>query len=215
MVYTGETGETVYILVDGWDGAVSGFHLAIDCVTPEDCDDGLDNDGDTVADCADPECRWVLPCYEDVCNDGLDNDHDGPADCADFDCMSLPGCPTTCTPTATVVCGGRYAGDTRLSGTTDDVDRWSCSVWDESGPEDVTTFTAPSSTRVTARISGHSVDLDVFVLEDTGSGCVNTNCIAFDNNTASFDAVAGHTYYIIIDGYLGVSGDYNLEIDCS
>jgi hypothetical protein len=215
MVYMGHAGETVYIVVDGYDDAVSTFRLEVDCVVPEDCDDDLDNDGDTVADCDDPECRWVLPCYEDVCDDAVDNDGDGPIDCDDFDCMAEPGCPTSCTPTADVSCGGRYHGDTRLTGTTDDVDRYSCSVWDESGPEDVTRFTAGSDARVTARISGLSVDLDVFVLEDAGGGCVNTGCIAFDNSTVSFDARAGHTYYVVIDGYMGVSGDYDLEIACA
>lgn len=215
IVYVGDPGQTVYLMIDGWDGAVSNFHLDVGCVTPEDCDDGLDNDGDTVTDCDDPECRWVLPCYEDVCDDDIDNDHDGPVDCDDFDCMSLPECPTACTPTATVECGNTYRGDTRLTGTTDDVDRWSCATWDESGPEDIVTFVAPRNTRVTVRIFDHSVDLDVFILEDNGSGCVNTNCITHHNNTASFDAAAGSTYYFVIDGYMGVSGDYGLEISCS
>jgi hypothetical protein len=214
MIYMGTAGETVYIMVDGYEGSVSSFHLDAACVVPEDCDDDVDNDGDTVTDCDDPECRWVLPCYEDICDDGIDNDDDGPTDCEDFDCMSLPECPTTCTPTASVECGGRYYGDTRLPGTADEIDRYSCGTWDESGPEDVASFTATSDTRVTAQISGHSVDLDIFVLEDTGSGCVNTNCIAYHNNTVRFDVTSGHTYYILIDGYLGVSGDYNLEIVC-
>jgi len=214
MVYMGAAGETVYIMIDGYDAAVSGFHLVVDCVVPEDCDDGIDNDGDGPADCDDPECRWVLPCYEDDCDDGIDNDGDGPADCSDFDCMAMPECPEVCAPTFTAECGGHYHGDTRLPGTADEIDRYSCATWEESGPEDVLSFTAPSDGSVTARISGHTVDLDIFILEDTGAGCVSTGCIAFHNNTAVFDAVAGRTYYIIIDGYLGVSGDYNLEVVC-
>jgi vibriolysin len=61
---------------------------------PEVCDNGADDDLDTFADCADPECAadpWCAP--EASCVDGLDNDGDGLADCADPGCATDPACP--------------------------------------------------------------------------------------------------------------------------
>jgi hypothetical protein len=52
----------------------------ITCV--EKCGDGVDNDGDNLADCADPDCDFVPGC---VCNDPFaDADGDGDVDQADF-----------------------------------------------------------------------------------------------------------------------------------
>ncbi|MBK7858866.1 MAG: hypothetical protein IPJ65_09660 [Archangiaceae bacterium] len=65
------------------------------------CSDGVDNDGDLLVDCADPECNLELcgvgcQCRallkaEGNCNDGNDNDGDAAADCADADCAGA-GC---------------------------------------------------------------------------------------------------------------------------
>ena len=57
---------------------------------PPACDDGLDNDGDSLADLADPGCLDAAdPSEQDAalaCDDGIDNDGDSLADLAD------PGC---------------------------------------------------------------------------------------------------------------------------
>ena len=54
------------------------------------CGDGLDNDEDGRADCADPDCADLAFCggdgSEQGCQDGLDNDGDGATDCDDDDC---------------------------------------------------------------------------------------------------------------------------------
>ncbi|MFQ5976198.1 MAG: carboxypeptidase-like regulatory domain-containing protein [Candidatus Hydrothermarchaeales archaeon] len=54
----------------------------------EICDDGVDNDGDGLVDCDDPDC--CPPCSSEICNDDVDNDGDGLVDCQDPDC---PPCP--------------------------------------------------------------------------------------------------------------------------
>ena len=59
------------------------------------CDDGVDNDGDTVADCADNDCKTAPNCQKDGnpensdarCSDWVDNDGDGVTDCDDQDCQ--------------------------------------------------------------------------------------------------------------------------------
>ncbi len=65
------------------------------------CDDGLDNDGDALVDCADSACAAMPQCIpEPDCDDRLDEDLDGDVDCLDLDCDGRDGCEhgseTTC-----------------------------------------------------------------------------------------------------------------------
>ncbi len=62
---------------------------------PEDCNDGIDNDGDGDVDCADLDC--FSACFEEHdCGDGIDNDGDGAIDCADGDCDSRCNYESNC-----------------------------------------------------------------------------------------------------------------------
>lgn len=62
------------------------------------CDNGIDDDGDTVSDCADADCKGEARCKpdgkpensEEKCSDWLDNDGDGATDCDDAEC-TRPG----------------------------------------------------------------------------------------------------------------------------
>lgn len=52
---------------------------------PEDCDNGIDDDGDGLIDCEDPDCHTA--CFTEIdCSNGIDDDGDGAIDCADGDC---------------------------------------------------------------------------------------------------------------------------------
>ena len=70
----------------------------IDCTLYEcDCADGIDNEGDGLIDCDDPDCASAPECvdciaYECDCADGIDNDGDGQIDCNDSDCASASEC---------------------------------------------------------------------------------------------------------------------------
>ena len=93
-------GVDYFVYVDGWDGAAGAFVLsampgACDAVTAERCDDGLDNDGDGAADCADVACFEVAHCVE-VCRNGVDDDGDGRVDCADAACAGASACVERC-----------------------------------------------------------------------------------------------------------------------
>jgi len=54
-------------------------------VLTEVCDNTLDDDGDTLVDCLDPDCSDTLECPE-VCNNGVDDDADTFTDCAEPSC---------------------------------------------------------------------------------------------------------------------------------
>ncbi len=59
------------------------------------CWDRLDNDGDGLVDCADPDCKELVVCLENnllACNDLTDNDLDGLVDCYDSDCFEFTLC---------------------------------------------------------------------------------------------------------------------------
>jgi len=65
------------------------------------CADGLDNDSDGAADCADPDCAGFCSMASEAagmgCSDGVDNDADGLVDCQDSDCTSGGFCNSTAT----------------------------------------------------------------------------------------------------------------------
>ncbi len=64
-----------------------------DAFDAETCGDGVDNEGDGLSDCADPDCAADPVCGPElVCDDGIDNDFDGLPDCADPDCAPDPAC---------------------------------------------------------------------------------------------------------------------------
>lgn len=62
-------------------------------VTESSCSDGLDNDCDNKADCADMDCQMnYIGCQSEVCNNGVDDNGDSQADCADQQCVNHISC---------------------------------------------------------------------------------------------------------------------------
>lgn len=72
------------------------------CGSPEQCNDGLDNDKDLLFDCSDPDCQTDPICStggETICDDLVDDDGDGLVDCQDpDDCQQLAICANGATP---------------------------------------------------------------------------------------------------------------------
>jgi hypothetical protein len=63
--------------------------------TPERCRDGVDNDQNGLADCAEVGCQAFDFCQErsaEACQDRVDNDRDGEADCHDPGCAQWAPC---------------------------------------------------------------------------------------------------------------------------
>ena len=74
----------------------------------EICDNGLDDDLDSLIDCDDPDCSTNPVCgVVEICDNGLDDDLDSLIDCADPDCSADPVCSgggvTIISPTAYTV----------------------------------------------------------------------------------------------------------------
>jgi hypothetical protein len=108
---------TYYVFLDGFAvdpelGANEGefqLNIQIGYDLREICDDGIDNDGDHYADCADSDCAQEERCKNcndgeppvpefgiAACTDGKDNDCDGLIDCADDDCSASETYTTEC-----------------------------------------------------------------------------------------------------------------------
>jgi hypothetical protein len=67
---------------------------APDCPPETICNDHIDNDYDTLVDCADsPECDSSPHCNPETdCTNDVDDDEDGATDCDDSDCADSPAC---------------------------------------------------------------------------------------------------------------------------
>jgi hypothetical protein len=62
----------------------------------EHCANGMDDDGDGLIDCVDPDCALNPACgsAKENCSNAIDDDGDGFVDCQDPDCKGAPGCST-------------------------------------------------------------------------------------------------------------------------
>jgi hypothetical protein len=60
--------------------------------TDENCVNGVDDDGDKLVDCDDPDCDGDPGCVYEICDNGIDDDRDGFPDCRDISCSDYPAC---------------------------------------------------------------------------------------------------------------------------
>jgi len=58
------------------------------------------------------------------------------------------------------------------------------------------------------------VNHDLIVMDGT-TGCATSACVAQNFNAASFEAVQGQLYYLVVDGYAGDEGPYTVTLDCA
>ncbi len=212
-----DTGETCD---DGNTGPGDGCDAACQIEVVPGCGNGtLDagegcDDGNLVA-C--DGCSVV--CQMEVCGNGI---MECAEECDDGGTLAGDGCDgscvleavTTCQVADSIGCGDSKSTNTTAPGSTNQLTSYSCSPWNESGPEYAFIFTAPTDSYVTATLSGLSSDLDVFVIEDTGNGCETDDCVEYGNTDTTFVALAGSTYYVIVDGFNGAQGPFSLHMQC-
>jgi len=126
----------------------------------------------------------------------------------------------SCAPAATVTCGSQVEGDTTdpNSGYTDAIDGYPVAVGNYSGPEVTYAFRAMQSGEVTWSLvdpDPTSVNFDLFVLDGSLGSCLPTQALSRGFNDVSFDAVAGVTYFLVLDGYDGDVGPFEARVDCA
>jgi cysteine-rich repeat protein len=150
--------------------------------------------------------------WGEECDDG----NTQPGDGCDASCQVEGG---LCVQADTIDCGDVLSGDTSASGTRAVIDLYACnSSWDESGPERAYLFTAtqPGGVHIEVFPDGQNLDLDLFVLElDAGGDCDPGLCLESGDTEIWLPQVQpGQSFWIVVDGYQGASGAFDLELSC-
>ena len=102
---------------------------------------------------------------------------------------------------------------TNMTGATDLIDSYPIISWDESGPEYIYRFSTSAASMIMVYLSNMTVDLDIFVLDGGPSGACNSlNAIRAGDTYAAFPALSNHYYYLVVDGYFGVSGPFTISV---
>ncbi|MCP4871000.1 MAG: hypothetical protein GY898_20025 [Proteobacteria bacterium] len=220
-------GETYYLVVDGYYGAAGTFSLDLTCGDDVPVGDDDDDDDTPVGDDDDDDTPGVD--LED-CTDGIDNNGNGDVDCDDWTCEGDAACPTeptepiegVCSPDVTIAAGEVDSWANNEQGSTNAISAYNCVAWDESGPEYTYSYTAAVTGQATVNISliadeiiefvfGPQEDLDLFILDGNG-GCAGDTCVAYGDDTVSWDVTAGSTWYIVVDGHQGDASPYDLTL---
>ncbi len=200
-----------YVVVDGYNRHSGEFDLTVNCA----CYDCKDNDDDkhygydetkcpSGDDCNDDDGSVYTGAPEIECN-GKDENCDGYDLCANATCHSND---------SSLSCGDSAQGSTKNAA--NQVTFWggSCPDWLMSGGEKIYSFTSYCTGVVTATVNtpleGRGL-LNLFVAK---AECKASSCVAYGENSATFQAGQGVTYYIAVDGFEGYSGDYQLAISC-
>ena len=135
----------------------------------------------------------------------------------------LPGntCPSTgpCAHAGALTCGASIASANNAGGSTSTHAVYGCGEYSWSSSEIAFSFSTPVNEPVTLGISGLGADLDLFVLTSDacdGSGAVtcSTNAELSDEQVA-FDAAAGATYTVVVDGWEGAVSAFTLYAACT
>ncbi len=116
-----------------------------------------------------------------------------------------------------VVCAGRpsVGCGTAITDSTygypSNVDFYDCVSWNESGPEAVYRLVVPADgAEVTATVLSHGpADLDLFLLDE----CDENTCIDHGETSITRTLNAGY-YYLVVDGYQGDAGAFDLSVTC-
>jgi cysteine-rich repeat protein len=158
---------------------------------------------------------------ETSCGNGEDDDCDGLYDCSDPDCTGDATCVAggLCAGATSISCGSTLTGTTTTGAKR--IERYACDAWLEDGREAYYRFDATTTGQVTVALTGMTTDLDLIVLATgSGRGCEPRlpGCIATSSTTGpetvSFSAIAGRTYYIVVDGFAASEGSFTLGVTC-
>lgn len=118
--------------------------------------------------------------------------------------------PLDCSNTIPLTCGVTYSGVSSTA--TSLVGSYGCNSWTESGPERVHSIIPSASGTITATLSNFTGDLDVYIL----GSCDPDDCLGtVGSSSATYSgAVAGQTYYIVVDADDGSGSAYDLVVNC-
>lgn len=166
------------------------------------------------------EIEQLCASKERHCSDRWDDDCDGLLNCADPDCAQASSCAAggLCQAVDTLSCNSATSDST--AGGSPMLERYGCVPWVEAGRERAHRFVAPASGKVTLELSS-AAELDVIVVGAFASGacdphglCLGAAARQSGTRQVTFDAIAGKTYWVMVDGPASVLGAYGLQVNC-
>ena len=179
--------------------------------------------GETATNCP-TDCKSEINC-----TDKLDNDGDGKIDCADSDCAADPACAkvSSCKGDYPLTCEDNDSYNSDGVGSTNGVDSYSCKdsffdVAGQTGSEYTYDFTSDCTGTVTVTVTKKNLTdgkfLGLFILDGTkicdGKSCAAHGSMATTTAKASFSAKLGQKFFIVVDGYQGYAGGYDVTTSC-
>ncbi len=126
--------------------------------------------------------------------------------------------PALCNPSGTISCGQTVSGDTSGDEASASMGAYPINVGNYDAPEIVYTWTASGGNPVEFKFvdpTPTELNHDIIILDGTAGQCMNTSAVAWGFNTLEFTPTGGNTYYVVVDGYDGDAGAFQLELDCS
>jgi len=196
VTFQAAAGVNYFVLVDGYQDAEGSYTISVGCEATNpgetDCENGSDDDGDGLVDCEDGDCFYAGAggVCEPPCKPAF----------VDYAKMTCPADDDSWNPES--------------AGSHDRVERYACNNYTYDGPEYVYTYVAEDTGPVTVTVTDDTEDLDIIVLEDEGLGCNPASCVNWGFEDVTFEATAGTTYYLVVDGWLGAVADYDLVFSC-
>ena len=222
---TPEGGGDDYTFPDS-DGVGTAFEyanmmrLSIVLTSPEDCTNGLDDDGDGLIDCEDPSCTDDPTCPE-ICDNSVDDDADGDIDCGDSECL----CDPACAPFPPEDCGNGIDDD--CDGDTDCNDSDCASVepcveticndgldGDNDGPIDCSDSDCFGQTGCTVEFlceDGLDNDADGLTDSDDPDCATRVSMTVYDGGNFWLDGNVGPTTAVWADFVIGTPGAINQQ----
>ncbi|HEV8320051.1 MAG TPA: DUF4215 domain-containing protein [Myxococcota bacterium] len=192
----------------------------------EQCDDGNTVSGDgcssTCMNEGTPTCGNNVLDLGEQCDDGNQTAGDGCSPTCQFEASV-----GACGPEFAVACGDTVFDDVVTTGAA--VNDWmTCLGFPDAGPEIAYSFTPSASGDVTIDLTVSVADMDILLVQGDATGaCDPTDCgLLLDASvnggttaeSVTFAAVAGTTYYIIIETYIEggeTGGPFTLDVTCA
>jgi hypothetical protein len=125
--------------------------------------------------------------------------------------------PAVCPePVGTISCGQVVSGDTSSAEGVASMDAYPINVGNYEAPELVYEWQSSGGGEVEIRfIDPHPTQInhDIMVIDGAAGQCMNMNAVDWGLNSLTFEPNGG-LYYIVVDGYDGDAGAFQLTIDC-